>query len=74
MALDVPDDDPDTNMLKFYDGTQMWTHGAITIIDAENPSTGNANLYAWADYTINDVINSSIIWNDIHLGVTLITT
>lgn len=73
MALDVPDTDPDTNMLKFYDGTQMWTHQSVSIIDAENPSSGNANLYAWADYTINDGINSSIIWNDIHLGVTLTT-
>jgi len=67
-------------MMKFYDGANVKGYRSIKIQDASN-ALGYGNLYPWADYTISDVINSyatqsspQIIWNDIHLEITLTPT
>jgi hypothetical protein len=69
-----------SNMVKFYDGANVKGYRNIKIQDAHN-ALGYGNLYPWADYTISDVINSyatqsspQIIWNDIHLEITLTPT
>lgn len=69
-----------SNMMKFYDGVTVKGYRNIRIEDASN-ALGYGNLYPWADYTISDVINSyatqsspQIIWNDIHLEITLTPT
>lgn len=65
---DVPSGDDQDNTIKFYDLIHNYSYKDVTIQDAES-SSGSARLYPWADYTISDVINNSLTWNDVHLGV-----
>lgn len=59
---------PGTDMAHFHDSSYMEVYRDVTIQDAESTS-GSALSYSWADYTIDDLINNQLYWNDVELGV-----
>jgi hypothetical protein len=71
ISLNVPLGEDQDNTIKFYDLIHNYSYRDVTIQDAES-SSGSARLYPWADYTISDVLNNSLTWNDVHLGVNFI--
>ena len=68
ISMNVPTGEDQDNTIKFYDLIHIYSYKDVTIQDAES-SSGSAHLYPWADYTISDVINNSLTWNDVYLGV-----
>lgn len=73
IALDVPTVDNVNNMLKYYDSNPMSIYDIMTIQQADGFSqeTPTVSKYAWDDYTVANVINNEITWNDAILGANL---
>lgn len=74
MALDVPTGTDGAEMMKFFDDNPINIYRAMTIQQADGFSqeTPVGSAYAWDDYTIDDVINNEVTWNDVILGANLI--
>jgi hypothetical protein len=66
--LQVPTGTPGTDMAHFWDSSANGAYSQVTIENAET-SSGSALMYSWGDYTIDDLINNQLYWNDVELGV-----
>lgn len=72
MTLQVLTGTPGTDLAHFYDESTILEYLDVSIEDAES-SSGSAMLYPWADYSLDDLINSQLYWNDVELAVEFVS-
>lgn len=75
MSLIIPAGTSHSELMRYYDGSLINPYLSLTIQEADGFSeeTPEDPLYPYGDYTIDDVINSVITFNDIRIGVNLLT-
>ena len=65
IRLDVPNGTDYNEEIHYYDDSGVGTYGNFTFDQM-------AVEYAWADLTINYIINNSVTWKGVNLGATLL--
>lgn len=75
MSLDIPVGTSTSELMHYFDGSQVNPYLGLTIQEGDGFSqeTPDDPLYPYADYTIDDVINTVITFNDVRLGANLLT-
>lgn len=75
MSLIIPVGTSHTDLMRYYDASPVNPYLTLTVQEADGFSqeTPTDPLYPYADYSIDDVINSVITFNDIRIGVNLLT-
>ena len=75
MSLIIPVGTSNTDLMRYYDASPVNPYLTLTVQEADGFSqeTPTDPLYPYADYSIDDVINSVITFNDIRIGANLLT-
>jgi hypothetical protein len=75
MSLIIPVGTSHTHLMRYYDDSPVNPYLSLTVQEADGFSEESPTdpLYPYGDYTIDDVINSVITFNDIRIGANLLT-